>query len=195
MMNRSIGKKANDYFLEIIEWIPRLIHLQLLWFLCVLPVFTLGTASRTVLYMIYHYKKNEEKKLGSLFWKKFRENFSLYGKQDSLASSYFRLLFIDYRIFHYLGGRIGYTLMYTTLFLLLLSAVLFSYKILLQLENQKEVSWIVAFFLCTFLFSRHVDTSDCIMVCRTSLPCFIRFQLLVLFSSPAFYPSYARKGS
>lgn len=28
MMNRSIGKKANDYFLEIIEWIPRLIHLQ-----------------------------------------------------------------------------------------------------------------------------------------------------------------------
>lgn len=61
MMNRSIGKKANDYFLEIIEWIPRLIHLQLLWFLCVLPVFTLGTASRTVLYMIYHYKKNEEK--------------------------------------------------------------------------------------------------------------------------------------
>ena len=89
MMNRSIGKKANDYFLEIIEWIPRLIHLQLLWFLCVLPVFTLGTASRTVLYMIYHYKKNEEKKLGSLFWKKFRENFSLYGKQDSLASSLF----------------------------------------------------------------------------------------------------------
>ena len=146
MMNRSIGKKANDYFLEIIEWIPRLIHLQLLWFLCVLPVFTLGTASRTVLYMIYYYKKNEEKKLSSLYWKKFRENLSLYGKQDSLASSYFLLLFIDYRIFHYLGGRIGYTLMYTTLFLLLLSALLFSYKILLQLE-QKEASWITAFFL------------------------------------------------
>ena len=88
-------------------------------------VFTLGTASRTVLYMIYYYKKNEEKKLSSLYWKKFRENLSLYGKQDSLASSYFLLLFIDYRIFHYLGGRIGYTLMYTTLFLLLLSAVLF----------------------------------------------------------------------
>ena len=97
--------------------------------------------------MIYYYKKNEEKKLSSLYWKKFRENLSLYGKQDSLASSYFLLLFIDYRIFHYLGGRIGYTLMYTTLFLLLLSAVLFSYKILLQLENQKEVSWIAAFFL------------------------------------------------
>ncbi|OTN90697.1 hypothetical protein A5809_000057 [Enterococcus faecium] len=113
MMNRSIGKKANDYFLEIIEWIPRLIHLQLLWFLCVLPVFTLGTASRTVLYMIYHYKKNEEKKLGSLFWKKFRENFSLYGKQDSLASVYFLLLLIDYQIFRYWGGGIGYTLMYT----------------------------------------------------------------------------------
>ena len=32
MMNRSIGKRANDYFLEIIEWIPRLIQLQLLWF-------------------------------------------------------------------------------------------------------------------------------------------------------------------
>ncbi len=92
-------------------------------------------------------QKNEEKKLSSLFWKKFRENISLYGKQDSLASSYFLLLFIDYRIFHYLGGGIGYTLMYTTLFLLLLSAVLFSYKILLQLENQKEVSWIAAFFL------------------------------------------------
>ena len=147
MMNRSIGKIANDYFLEIIEWIPRLIQLQLLWFLCVLPVFTLGSASRTVLYMIYYYKKNKEKKLSSLYWKKFRENISLYGKQDSLASSYFFLLFIDYRIFHYWGGRIGYTLMYTTLFLLLLSAVLFSYKILLQLENQKEVSWIAAFFL------------------------------------------------
>ena len=147
MMNRSIGKRANDYFLEIIEWIPRLIQLQLLWFLCVLPVFTLGSASRTVLYMIYYYKKNKEKKLSSLYWKKFRENISLYGKQDSLASSYFFLLFIDYRIFHYWGGRIGYTLMYTTLFLLLLSAVLFSYKILLQLENQKEVSWIAAFFL------------------------------------------------
>ncbi|WP_305879131.1 YesL family protein [Enterococcus faecium] len=146
MMNRSIGKKANDYFLEIIEWIPRLIHLQLLWFLCVLPVFTLGTASRTVLYMIYHYKKNEEKKLGSLFWKKFRENFSLYGKQASLASVYFLLLLIDYQIFRYWGGGIGYTLMYTTLFLLLLSALLFSYKILLQLE-QKEASWITAFFL------------------------------------------------
>ncbi|OTO39891.1 hypothetical protein A5834_001668 [Enterococcus faecium] len=109
MMNRSIGKKANDYFLEIIEWIPRLIHLQLLWFLCVLPVFTLGTASRTVLYMIYHYKKNEEKKLGSLFWKKFRENFSLYGKQDSLASVYFLLLLIDYQIFRYWGGAVSYT--------------------------------------------------------------------------------------
>lgn len=84
-------------------------------------------------------QKNEEKKLGSLFWKKFRENFSLYGKQDSLASSYFLLLFIDYRIFRYWGGGIGYTLMYTTLFLLLLSALLFSYKILLQLE-QKEAS-------------------------------------------------------
>ncbi|EKA15390.1 integral membrane protein [Enterococcus sp. GMD1E] len=107
MMNRSIGKKANDYFLEIIEWIPRLIHLQLLWFLCVLPVFTLGTASRTVLYMIYHYKKNEEKKLGSLFWKKFRENFSLYGKQDSLASVYFLLLLIDYQIFRYWGGELA----------------------------------------------------------------------------------------
>lgn len=92
-------------------------------------------------------QKNKEKKLSSLYWKKFRENISLYGKQDSLASSYFFLLFIDYRIFHYWGGRIGYTLMYTTLFLLLLSAVLFSYKILLQLENQKEVSWITAFFL------------------------------------------------
>lgn len=89
MMNRSIGKRANDYFLEIIEWIPRLIQLQLLWFLCVLPVFTLGSASRTVLYMIYYYKKNKEKKLSSLYWKKFRENISLYGKQDSLASSYF----------------------------------------------------------------------------------------------------------
>lgn len=91
-------------------------------------------------------QKNEEKKLGSLFWKKFRENFSLYGKQDSLASVYFLLLLIDYQIFRYWGGGIGYTLMYTTLFLLLLSALLFSYKILLQLE-QKEASWITAFFL------------------------------------------------
>ncbi len=47
--------------------------------------------ARTVLYMIYYYKKNEEKKLSSLYWKKFRENLSLYGKQDSLASSYFLL--------------------------------------------------------------------------------------------------------
>ena len=73
----------------------------------------------------YHYKKNEEKKLGSLFWKKFRENFSLYGKQDSLASVYFLLLLIDYQIFRYWGGGIGYTLMYTTLFLLLLSALFY----------------------------------------------------------------------
>lgn len=34
-------------------------------------------------------QKNKEKKLSSLYWKKFRENISLYGKQDSLASSYF----------------------------------------------------------------------------------------------------------
>lgn len=168
MMNRSIGKKANDYFLEIIEWIPRLIHLQLLWFLCVLPVFTLGTASRTVLYMIYHYKKNEEKKLGSLFWKKFRENFSLYGKQDSLASVYFLLLLIDYQIFRYWVGNWLYIDVYYVVFASIKRA---------------------------FLFGRHVDPSCRILVCRTNLFCFIRFQFLVLFSSPAFYPSYARKGS
>ncbi|MGC3438184.1 hypothetical protein ACPTHC_14545, partial [Enterococcus faecium] len=64
----------------------------------------------------------------------------------SLASVYFLLLLIDYQIFRNWGGGIGYTLMYTTLFLLLLSALHFSYKILLQLE-QKEASWISGFFL------------------------------------------------
>lgn len=45
--------------------------------------------------------------------------------------------------------------MYTTLFLLLLSAVLFSYKILLQLENQKEVSWIAAFSCFLMILKVH----------------------------------------
>ena len=48
-MNNVALKISKNLPLSFIYWLPRLVYLQLLWFLAVLPVITLVTASRAIL--------------------------------------------------------------------------------------------------------------------------------------------------
>lgn len=96
---------------------------------------------------IYHYHKNEEKKIHTLFWQELRHNFLTYRKQDLIVSFYLLLLLIDSRIFLYWGGAWGLILMYASLSVLFLSIVMVSYRMLLQLERANEVPLFTAFIL------------------------------------------------
>ena len=146
-MNKIHSEKINQHFLTVIEWIPSLLILQFLWLLTSLPLLTIGSASRTVMSTIYHYHKNEEKKIHTLFWQELRHNFLTYRKQDLIVSFYLLLLLIDSRIFLYWGGAWGLILMYASLSVLFLSIVMVSYRMLLQLERANEVPLFTAFIL------------------------------------------------
>lgn len=146
-MNKTIGEKANDYFLMIIEWLPLLIVLQLLWFVSSLPLLTIGSASRTVIHTIYFYRQKRETRISSLFWKEFRYNLATYSKRDMLSSLYFLLLIIDRSIFAHWGGELGYVLMSASWVLLYLSAIVFIYRTMVQLDSQKVISRVTALFL------------------------------------------------
>lgn len=146
-MNKIISEKINQHFLTVIEWVPLLLVLQFLWLLTSLPLLTISSASRTVMSTIYHYHKNEEKKIHRVFWQELRHNFLTYRKQDIVISLYFLLLLIDRSIFHYWGGAWGLILMYASLSLLFLSIVMVSYRMLLQLERTNEVPLFSAFIL------------------------------------------------
>ncbi|WP_165005509.1 DUF624 domain-containing protein [Enterococcus sp. ZJ1668] len=146
MIRKKHADRLNHWVLDMIEWIPRLAGLQLLWFVSVLPLLTIGSASRAVIHVIYRYKMQEEGlHLFSSFFSEGYHSFKKYWKQDLLFSTYFWLLLIDSRIFHYLGGGVALSLMYATVILIFLSVIVFFYKVLLQLETSSKVTALLAF--------------------------------------------------
>lgn len=61
--------------MQFITKIVNAVYLNILWFICSLPIFTIGTSTTALYYVTLKMAKNEEGNLTKAFFHSFRENF------------------------------------------------------------------------------------------------------------------------
>ncbi len=72
-MNRLFN--PDNFILQFITKIVYSAYLNILWFICCIPVFTIGASTTALFYVTLKISKNEEGNITKAFFHSFRENF------------------------------------------------------------------------------------------------------------------------
>lgn len=100
-MNKSL-----DYILsQYINWLPKFFVLNVAWFLYSLPLFTIGSATRGLLYTFMEGDKVCDGKIFKQYRRVYRKVRKKYGKTDLIWSCYLVLLLLNLLLS--LSGRIS----------------------------------------------------------------------------------------
>jgi len=145
-MNNVALKISKNLPLSFIYWLPRLVYLQLLWFLAVLPVVTLITASRAILDSLVLCQQQEMSlnNVGKTYKTFFLKRLQTYFKLDIVYEGYFLLMLADGAIFWQLGTSIGNIIFYAVILTVWLSILVFIYQTLL---SKTKISFLYSFYI------------------------------------------------
>lgn len=72
-MNRLFS--PDNFVIQFITKIVYSVYLNILWFICCIPVFTVGASTTALFYVTLKMVKNEEGNITKAFFRSFRENF------------------------------------------------------------------------------------------------------------------------
>lgn len=148
-MNHTALRLSENLPLSFIYWLPRLAYLQLLWFLSVLPVITLVTASRTLLDSLVNCQQ-QETSLNTIF-KIYKLNFmkrlQTNVKIDIVYGLYFLFMLIDSGIFWQLHNPAGHVFFYTVILISWFSVLIFIYQTLASKQRLVNASFLYSFYI------------------------------------------------
>ncbi|MCM1175720.1 MAG: YesL family protein [Blautia sp.] len=138
-------------------------YLNILWFLCCLPVFTIGASTTALFYVTLKMAKNEEGNITRAFFRSFRENF----KQGTiiwliLLSAGIVLGFDGYILYHMRFSNAFWTVI-TAVFIVAAIAyaivMMYIFPLLARFRNttaamfKNSIMIGMRFLLCTFLMA------------------------------------------
>ena len=155
-----------------------LVTLSFLWFVCCLPIITIGPASSALYYVTLKLARKEEVKVTACFFKGFKENF----KQGIAYSFIFVILgvvlFVDYILTAGVAGTAG-TVCSVCFFVLgvwMLCTMFYTYPLQAQFYNTVRQTLINAMFLAT----RKIGVTVAVFVLNL-IPVIVAFASLAVF--------------
>lgn len=173
--------KLFDLNSPVMQALARLVDflmLSLLWFVCCLPVFTIGPATAAMYYVALKLARKDEVKIADAFFRGFKMNF----KQGVIFSFLFlvigAILFVDYLSMAG-GSGLGNTLvcgMYLALGVWTLCIMVYTYALQAQFENPFFRTLKNAMFLST----RQLSTTVIVFVLNI-IPVAVAFVSLQIF--------------
>ena len=107
-------------------------YLNLLWFVCSLPIFTAGAATTALYYVCFKIVRDEEHHIGRLFFRAFRDNFKQATQLWLIMLGVGLFLGADmYIVWHLRAAAVGPAAVFWTLLMALLIAASVMYVIML----------------------------------------------------------------
>lgn len=151
----------DNVVLQFITKIVYSVYLNILWFICCIPIFTVGASTTALFYVTLKMSKNEEGNITKAFFHSFRENFKQGTKIWLLLLGIGILLGIDgYVLYHMRFENVFWTIT-TAVFLIVLIAyaiiLMYIFPLLARFDNTikamfKNSLFIgMRFLLCTIL--------------------------------------------
>ena len=144
----------NNPFFSFLSKVADIIILSFLWFVCCLPVFTIGPATAALYYVTLKLARKEEVQITTCFFKGFKDNF----KQGVAYSFIFVILgivtVIDYIVALGMPGTAGAICcgIFLALGILLLCTMFYTFPLQAQFYNTVKQTIINAIFLATRKF-------------------------------------------
>lgn len=148
-MNNTALKLSKDLPLSFIYWLPRLVYLQLLWFLSVLPIITLATASRALLDSLVDCQQQETSlnAIYEIYKSNFKMRFLRKIKLDMVYGLYFLFMFIDSFIFWHWHNSVGNISFYVVTLVIWFTTLIFIYQTLASKQKKASVSFLYSFYV------------------------------------------------
>ncbi|MBR1742900.1 MAG: YesL family protein [Lachnospiraceae bacterium] len=149
--------------MQFITKIVNSVYLNILWFICCLPVFTAGASTTALFYVTLKMAKNEEGNITKAFFHSFRENFRQGTKIWLILFAAGAFLACDGYIFYHMKFENTVWTLGTAIFFVALAAyaIIFMYifPLLSRFENstgamfKNSIMIGMRFLLCTFLMA------------------------------------------
>ena len=168
----------NNPFFTFLSKVADLIILSFMWFVCCIPVITIGPASSALYYVALKLARKEEVQITSCFFKGFKDNF----KQGVAYSLIFVILgvvlFLDYILTAGMEGTTGMlcSVSFFVLGVWTLCTMFYTYPLQAQFYNTVKQTLINAMILA----SRKLLTTV-IVFALNMLPVFVAFASLPFF--------------
>ncbi len=151
----------DNVVLQFITKIVYSVYLNILWFICCIPIFTVGASTTALFYITLKMSKNEEGNITKAFFHSFRENFKQGTKIWLILLGIGILLGIDGYVFYHMKFENVFWTIATAVFLVALIAyaiiLMYIFPLLARFDNTikamfKNSLFIgMRFLLCTIL--------------------------------------------
>lgn len=138
-------------------------YLNILWFLCCLPVFTVGASTTALFYVSLKVAKNEEGNITKEFFRSFKENFKKGTVIWLILLTAGIILALDGYVFYHMRFDNIFWTIGTAVFLLVLAAyaiiLMYIFPLLSRFENTVKAMFLnsvmlgMRFLLCTVLMA------------------------------------------
>ena len=149
--------------MQFITKIVTTVYLNILWFLCCLPIFTAGAATTALYYVTLKMVKNEEGNITKAFFHSFKENFKQGTIIWLILLAFGILLGVDgYVLYHLRFENAFWTICSAILIVVILAYVivlLYIFPLLSRFDNtifsmfKNSIMLVMRFLLCTVLMA------------------------------------------
>jgi len=129
----------NNPFFSFLSKVADIIILSFLWFVCCLPVFTIGPATAALYYVALKLARKEDVQITSCFFKGFKENFWKATALWAIIAAVGSVLVIDYSLLTQLDMSNESVVWIVLIILTVLAAMIASYVLPLQAQFENPV--------------------------------------------------------
>lgn len=136
-MNRILS--PDNAVMQFITKIVNSVYLNILWFVCSLPIFTMGASTTALFYVTLKMAKNEEGNLTKAFFHSFKENFRQATKIWLILLGAGAVLGLDGYVFYHMRFENAFWTIGTAIFLVALAAygiiLMYIFPLLARFDN------------------------------------------------------------
>ncbi len=150
----------------VMQFITRIVYsvyLNILWFICCLPVFTIGASTTALYYVTLKMAKNEEGNITSSFFRAFKENFRQSTKVWLILLGAGIVLALDGYVFYHMRFENVFWTLLTAVFLVAVAAyfivLMYIFPLMARFSNttramfRNSIMIGMRFLLCTLLMA------------------------------------------
>jgi len=158
-MNRLFS--PDNFVIQFITKIVYSVYLNILWFICCIPVFTVGASTTALFYVTLKMVKNEEGNITKAFFRSFRENFKQGTGIWLILLGIGVILGIDGYVFYHMRFENAFWTIGTALFIVALIAyamiLMYIFPLLSRFDNSVKAMFKnaliigIRFLFCTVL--------------------------------------------
>lgn len=149
--------------MTLITRIVSSVYLNILWFICCIPIVTAGASTTALFYVTLKMVKNEEGNLTSQFFRAFRENFKQSTKVWLIMLTLGLVLLLDGYVLYHLRFENAFWTLLTAIFFLVLVAyaiiAMYIFPLMARFDNtvwamfKNSIMLGMRFLLCTVLMA------------------------------------------